>query len=207
MHWIYHLSIKWKLMLVILLTSTLVVLLACAALLVQELSVFRQSLAREVTVLADVLGRNSTAALSFGDEGAAKQNMEALRAEPHITAAALYSSKTGLFAEYLRAGALREIPEQPGAAGYRFEPDRLVVFQPIILNDKRVGTIFLQSDLQGMYDRLKSYAFIVGLVLLGAMAVAVGLSAGLQSLISKPILALAATARRAVRIQPSVGAE
>ena len=195
MHWMHNLSIKWKLMLVILLTSILVVFLACAALLVQELIVFRQSLAREATILADVLGRNSTAALSFGDEGAAQQIMEALRAEPHITAAALYSTKTGLFAEYLQVGTVREIPNQPGAVGHHFEPDRLVLFHPITLNGNRVGTIFLQSDLRGMHDRLKSYAFIVGLILLGAGAAAFGLSAGLQGVISKPILALAAAAR------------
>jgi methyl-accepting chemotaxis protein len=183
-------------MLIVLVTSALAVLLAGAALLVQEVVAFRRSLAREATVLADVLGQNCTAAVSFGDEAAAKQTLAALTAEPHIVAAALYDSRASLFAEYVRAEVRRDIPAQPGEDGHRFDGESLRLFRPMVLNGKRIGTMYLQADLQAIRDRIRSYGVIVGLVLLGALAVASALSAGLQHLISGPILALATTARR-----------
>ena len=81
------------------------------------------------------------------------------------------------------------------ADGYHFEPGRLVIFRPVFLNDKRIGTIYLQTDLEGMYGQLRLFAGIAVMVLMGSVLVALALSSRLQRPISQPILALAKTAR------------
>ena len=48
-------------------------------------------MSRDLETLADVLARNSTAALTFHDAGAARDVLQALRAEPGITAACIYT--------------------------------------------------------------------------------------------------------------------
>src|SRR6266508_3056975 len=145
MRWFRDLPLKRKLMLVIFLTSAAVLLLACAALMVDEVLTFRQDLVRDVTVLADVLAKNTTAALAFQNETDAQDTLAALRAEAHIVAACLYAKDGRRFAHYVREGNPPQFPAQPGADGHRFDRDRLALFRPVHLDQHRIGTIYLQA--------------------------------------------------------------
>jgi signal transduction histidine kinase/ActR/RegA family two-component response regulator/HAMP domain-containing protein len=196
MNWLRDLPIRRKLTLVILLTCSAVLLLACVVLAVYQVLNFRQGMVRDTTVLADVLAKNTQAALAFDDEGAAQQTLLALQAEPIVTAACLYDEKGDPFADYRREGAEIDFPARPSPDGSYFERDRLIIFRPVILNDKRIGTIYLQASLGGMYRELRLFAGIAGMVLLGSVLVALALSSRLQRPISQPILALAEIARR-----------
>ena len=187
--------ISRKLTLIILLASTAVLVLACGAFVVHERTASRKSLVQELTMLADVFGQNNTAALRFDDQSTAETNLVALQAEPHIIAAALYNKDGARFAAYLAPGAVADLPARPEADGYRFEPDRLVLFHPVLLDQKRIGTICLQSDLGAISARINAYLRIAGWVLLAALGVTVAISFWLQRLISRPILELAETAR------------
>ncbi len=190
-----HLPIRRKLTLVSLVISTTVLLLACAVLVVDEVLTFRKESVHTLTVLADVLAQNTTAALAFQDEGQAKKTLMALQAESHVVAACLYGKDGSPFVKYVRAGAQASFLVQPGPDGHRFERDRLMLFRPVMLNDKRIGTIYLHSDLDGLYGRLKLFSGLVGLVLVVAVLVAVVMSARLHRPIFDPIVALAQMAR------------
>ena len=196
MKWFYDMPIKRKLTLIIALISTLVLLLACALLAAYEIRTFRQGLMRDMTVLADVLSRNSTGALKFEDVEGAEKTLGALKAEPHVVAACLYGVTGSRFAGYVRAGAPPAFPLVPELAAARFEHGRLVLYRPVELDNKRIGTIYLETDLEGMYDRLKLYAGLVGLILVLSLAVTWALSSRLQEVISQPILSLSQTARQ-----------
>ena len=65
-----------------------------------------------------------------------------------------------------------------------------------MLGDRQIGTLYLESDLEEMHQRLMRFAGIVALVLLVASVVALALSLKLQSVIATPILHLARTAKR-----------
>mgnify|MGYP001602190784 FL=1 len=65
MKWLRDLPLKRKLTWVILLTCSMVLLLACSVLAGYRLFDFRQTMVRDTTVLADVLAKNTRAALSF----------------------------------------------------------------------------------------------------------------------------------------------
>jgi PAS domain S-box-containing protein len=77
-----------------------------------------------------------------------------------------------------------------------FGPRTLNVFHKIALDNEVIGTLFIQSDLQVIQERLKTYLGIVGLVMLSSTIVAFFLSLWLQKLISGPILHLAETANK-----------
>src|SRR6266404_1585513 len=72
MSWLQDMPIRWKVTLVILLTSTAALLLACGAFIHYEVVASRQGMVRDLEVLADVLGQNSTVALKFDDQSAAE---------------------------------------------------------------------------------------------------------------------------------------
>ena len=196
MNWLRDLPIRRKLTLVILLTCSVVLLLACGVLALYQVVDYRQGMVRDTTALADVLAKNTQAALTFQDENAARQTLLALQAEPTVNAACLYDERGSRFADYTREGAKVDFPARPSNDGSRFEQGRLVIFRPVFLNDKRIGTIYLQTGLEGMYGQLRLFAGIAAMVLIGSVLVALGLSSRFQKPISQPILALAETARR-----------
>src|ERR1700722_8899094 len=83
--------------------------LTTAFLMVDSIS-SRDSLNARLSTLADVVGKNSTAALAFSDQAAAMEVLEALRAEPSLITACLYSSSGTLFAQYQRYSGTQICP-------------------------------------------------------------------------------------------------
>ena len=188
--------IRRKLMMVILLTSGVVLLLTCAAFIAYELLSFRQTMVRNVTILGEVIAANSTAALAFANQDDATEVLAALKAERHIVAASLYDTNGELFAKYPAGLPADAFPAAPERDAYRFEHSHLVGVQPVVEgNNKRLGTLYLKSDLGAMYERLRLYSGIAALVLAVSFLVAYLLSRVLQQQISQPILALAETAK------------
>ncbi|HTA29616.1 MAG TPA: PAS domain S-box protein [Candidatus Cybelea sp.] len=195
MNWFQQLPIKRKLNLVVGLTCVAVLVPMCAALMAYQIYDFRRTLARDTTVLADVLARNSEADLAFQDQDGARKTLQAAEAEPAIAAACLYDAAGALFAQYARDGVKTNVPAQAPVIEQRFEPDWLMVSRAVTLNEKRIGTIYLQAGLQGLHHRLW-WSVKLGLpVLIACILGALALSSRLQRPISEPILALAETAR------------
>src|SRR6266567_886839 len=98
-------SIQRKQTWIIMLTCCVALLLACATFVTYELLTFRKEMTRNLTTLAEIIGNNSTAALDFNDEKAAEETLAALRAEPNIVAACLYTKNGEVFARYSRDGS------------------------------------------------------------------------------------------------------
>ena len=195
MDWLQQMPIRRRLTLIVLAVCGVVLVLSCVALFAFERFDFRRALARDAVVMADIIGGNSRAALAFDDEAAAREVLRALQSESHIVAAGLYSFSGTLFAEYVRPGAQVQFPKQPGADGRRFEDDRLVVSRAVIQNGRRIGTVYLQTDLDGIDHRLLLFGKIAVLVLLGSFLVALALSSWLQRPLTQPILELTETTR------------
>jgi PAS domain S-box-containing protein len=195
MNWFKNLPVKRKLTLVMVATCSAALLLSCTALAVYEYFDFRRTLVRDLTILADVLGQNSRAALAFDDSDAARELLQALRFDPHVQAARLYHQDGRLFAEYAREGEKREFPLQD-REGSSFEQGQLMIIRPIFLDEKQIGRIHLQVSLEGIYRQLALFAGLSVFILLGASLLVWVFSAPLQRSISQPILNLAKTAQR-----------
>lgn len=74
----------------------------------------RSQLESRLRTLADALGQNSTAALSFNDPAAANQVLQALDAEPSLVSGCLYDLSGRLFAKYERLGQSQGVRLRPG---------------------------------------------------------------------------------------------
>src|SRR2546425_5551204 len=187
--------IRRKLMMIILLTSGVVLLLTCTAFLAYEFLTFRQGAVRYMTTLGEIIADNSTAALAFENQDDAKEILTALKAERHIVVASLYDRNGRLFSEYPDNLPADAFPASPEKDGYRFEHSHLVAFQPVVQGSKRLGTLYLKSDMGAMHERLRLYGVIAVLAIVVSFLVAYTLSRALQQQISQPILALAETAK------------
>lgn len=188
-------SIRKKLMSVILVTCAMALFFMCAAYMVFEYYSYRDSLLNNVSTLGSVIASNSAGALAFDSPKDANEILGALRAEPHITAACLYNKEGKIFASYPPRLHQSDLPPAPLKKGYHFETGHLEGFQPILQEDKILGTLYLQSDLEAMYAQLRHYALIAGLLILGTLVIASLFSRVLQKSVSEPILALEETAK------------
>jgi signal transduction histidine kinase len=189
--------IRQKVVLIIMLTTAGALLLAGVALIVLDLRSFRREMESDLITLADILASNSIGAVTFGDGRTAGETLKALDARTPIIVAAIYQDAEGLLATYRsgRAGKVAEIPRNPGPDGVVWGDGFLDVFRPVVLNGGRIGTVYLRSDLSELVQRLRLQAITVAGVSLLAALVALIFSTGLQRVISRPILHLAATAR------------
>src|SRR5260370_36871922 len=105
-----NLTVKRKLMVVILLTSSVALLLMGSALVIYERIAFRHALAVNMNVLAQIIGSNSTAALAFDDPKNAREIVGALLAEHQIKAAAIDDRNCPIFASFPNAGTSQQYP-------------------------------------------------------------------------------------------------
>src|SRR5690606_26154146 len=98
-------SIRWRLVAIVFLVLAVSLPLAGAGMLLYERSAFERDLERRMTVLADVIGDNSVAALAFNDLQALADTLAALRNDPRIVAGGLYGTDGRLLAQYRRSDA------------------------------------------------------------------------------------------------------
>src|SRR5437899_811188 len=187
-----NLSIKGKLMLITMLTSSAALVLSSASFLIYDLISSRHLPTLDLMTQAQIIGYNSAAAMAFRDEAAATATLSALTAKEDMVAAVLYSPDGTIFARYFPndAGHPSTLPGRSQENGYRFEGGYLEVFRDVTLNGERVGTLFLQSDQRQWSVRARRYSAIVGIFVLISGLFALLVSSQLQRLISRPILHL-----------------
>ena len=192
-----NLSLKGKMTAIIMLTSCIALLLACAAFVGYELFTFRANLVAEMNTLAEFTGKTCSANINFSRPDDAESNLSNLSGESRIVAAAIYKDGR-IWARFPKTAPVSKFPDAPTAtASHTFESDALILFRPIQDPDSHefIGSIYLRSNLDQMYSRLRQYVGIVAVVMVVALAIAFFISARLQRVISQPLLDLSQTAR------------
>jgi signal transduction histidine kinase len=186
-------------MLVILTTTVSALLMTGLALALYDLHTFRQSLVEDLNAQAEILGLAAAPALDFQDRQSAQEYLQLMQAKPRIVAAAIYTSKGGLFARYnsKHSPSDDEFPVIPDADGHTFAWNELVLFKRIIVNDEILGTVYARAR-YAVDERLLDYAGIAALVAALSLTAALLMSRRLQRGITEPILAITSMARSVV---------
>ncbi len=189
-------SIRHKLTVLFMAISGFTALAVSCPMAIYEVAKFKQTVVQNLAVVGDVLAGNSTAALTFGDAEAGRDVLQALRAEPNVTAACIYSPDGKPFAKYAR-DAINSgfIPPPPEAQNSRFQNGHLIQFRRIVLAGDTVGTLYLNYDLERLNSRIRAYALSFVLTLLFTFSLAFMLASRFQKPISEPVLNLVATTK------------
>jgi diguanylate cyclase (GGDEF)-like protein len=194
---ISNLSMRSKLVLIIMSICTVSLLLASTVFVITDRVNARQSTARNLQTLARVIAANSSAAGLFDDKTAAEENLAFLEYQAHIQAAALYGENGERFATYIKPGVDVTFPEagiQP--ENIFFWTSHVELITPILEDNNQIGYAYIRSDIKQFEERLFWYVVIVILVMGISLLIAYLLSARLQRFITDPILSLSATARQ-----------
>src|SRR5580698_10155384 len=186
-------SISRKLTLMNVVVSAVALLLASGGFCAYDLYSFRVALVRNVSMQAQIIGDNTISALVFNDPQSAEKTLSALRANPNLIYAQIYTHDGQPFAGYWRdrVGETRAFPVIPAGQtqSYWFKDGHLGMARAIVFQGKPTGTVYIRSDLGAMNDRLRSYALIVLAVLfvslLVALVVGLAINSFMGSLYSK----------------------
>jgi PAS domain S-box-containing protein len=188
--------IREKITFVIMLISGVVLLLAFAALFCFQAYTLKRHSAHELAVVGEITAHNCAPAVMFQDEGAAGQILAGLKTMPQIVGARLELMDQQRLAFF---GAVRdelEIKATRLNSGFRIDGNRILLAQPVMLDGKREGTLYLLADLQAMTSQLlRLYGGIFALVLAASLFLAFLLSRQFLRFITNPILRLAGTSR------------
>ena len=208
------LSIKNKLMAVMLLTNILVLLAVGVALIVNETYSQRRAAQAQLVTLANVIGANTASALLFNDLKAAEQNLAVLRTKPDVLYTVIEDPQEKILVEYWGAGLTdqqrqqlhkwreeledeylkRELKDEQatlGEAGFFGAQDRMLAVKwPIQQDGQILGHIEIFSDLRDLSENLHRYYLIIIGLLIASLVLATLLAARFQTVISGPILQL-----------------
>jgi PAS domain S-box-containing protein len=194
-------SVQNKLTFVIVCTSVVGLSLACISFDLYERSSFRTAMTTQLSALADTLGTNAAAALTFYDRKSAEDILGALRAERHIVGARLFDGHGNAFADYRRGGRDLEfrLPDRLQSSGEQFAADQLTLYRTVYLGGEKAGAIAIVSDLEAYRAKLRQYTEIsIAVMLISALATYF-VSSRLLRLITEPIIHLAQVATRVTR--------
>jgi signal transduction histidine kinase/ActR/RegA family two-component response regulator len=191
-----RLSIRQKLAALLMLTSSIVLVVASIAYLTWDYFRFRADMRTDLATQAELVLDNTAAALTFNDPRAAREALEMLSINPHVRLACLYSGTGTLFTEVRFDEPSREEPCPAAVApGARFTSNRLEVIEQLTRGRSTGGRVLLLSDLDASVSRLETQGAAVFAILIGGLALSFLLSFSLQRVVARPIAALAGTAR------------
>jgi len=185
-------SIRGKLMWITMLTSTGAVILACVAFGVYELLNYRRQMSRDLSVLSEMISAEQAAGREISDPEVVREVKSWAGNQRPIVLACVYGKDGKLLIKYVRndVGRHHEAPELLGDDIDRIEGGHLILYQPILVQGKKAGTVFIRSDLRWLSERLTEDLRIVAIILLCSWLVALLLASRLQKWISGPILDL-----------------
>jgi signal transduction histidine kinase/DNA-binding response OmpR family regulator len=192
-------SISRRLTLMNMLVSGASLLMACAAFVAYDMVTFQQTMLRNLSTQAQIIGSNSVSALMFNDQQSAENTLSALRASPNISSAVIYTSDGRPFASYSRDGA-GQIPALPSISSGQTElhllrNKEMVLVRSIVFQGKPTGAVYIRSDVQELNQRVKRFAGIAAIVLSVSLIAALLVSSIFRRVVAKPIVHLADIAK------------
>lgn len=193
---ISKLSIKNKLLLILIVPSLLCLLFAGIFLIELEISEFQKNTRDDLTALATVIGNRSTAALMFQDVDLAKENLNVLNTLPAVQGACLYDVKGIEFARLMKESHTHiTCPTHVELHSTAFADVHLYMYQTIYMDSEVQGYLFIHADYSDAYWRKLQFIGLLFFVLLIVTLTTFGLSSPLLVMIASPVRKLVNTVK------------
>ncbi|MBK5964313.1 hybrid sensor histidine kinase/response regulator [Thiocystis minor] len=191
MPWLRELSIRYKLMLMILMVATIVLGLSSLIHVLTERQNLERTALSELQALADMLAYNVASALAFNDADSARQTLAALADRPDLVGAYVHDTQGRLFAAYPDGAANAEpLPLDLATNGVAITDGRMHVIRAMKVDHETIGHVHLLEGL-GRVRAALNRSLWVSLTIFGiAVITAMILAQALQRVVSRPIMSL-----------------
>jgi signal transduction histidine kinase len=158
----------------------------------------RRSIARELAVQAQMIALNSTSALLFDDDRAARDTLAALQADRNVLTAAIYTDRGRLFASYERQPSGVSAPpasiDTTARDAIRFSGSTAGADQTIVARGRTVGFVRIVYSVRELLRDVVRFLLLTAAVLVVAVVGALFAARRVQRDLSGPIAQLAAAA-------------
>ena len=191
--------LRRKIMLVIMITSTVSLLLASAAFITNDRITTRQAADEILNTLADIISANSREAVLSGDRRAAQEILAFLAGKRHIRAAAIYANDGSIIGEYSKDTGTEQLPDPVGIAeGIQYGDNQVELYSRIRSHHVPAGYVYLRSDTGIIAGHMQWYIKVAIIVLLISLLITFILDRQLQRIITGPVLHLSGIARQII---------
>ncbi|PCJ98090.1 MAG: hypothetical protein COA45_08025 [Zetaproteobacteria bacterium] len=221
---IIKIPIKKKLTLIMMGLSLLVLISSVTMTTFQAVNDKRNSLVDTLTITAQIVSASSTAPIMFDDQDAARESLETLHADQSIITACIYNASFDLFAEYTAMEGkyiscekkfnympehslkrnyhtTKELLEGFNKTVYEFQENHLEIINPITVEGRTIGILYLKSDLSKIKEFLIAQIISAAIITTLMVFLILFLTRRLQRLISDPILNLTKVAQEVSQTQ------
>lgn len=193
---IRNFSIRHKIEAIILITAAIVLILSISLFMAMEIKSSKEEVETRLTALANVLGANSSAAIIFRDQVAAKEVLSTLSSQSDILQATLLNNHNQIFAQYESSTHNNITNNQDTSSVNRLLFDNITVTMPIIVHGENIGKIRMIGDMSRAHAVLKNQFILGATIFIISMMVAILLSGRLQRVVSTPINKLLSTMKQ-----------
>ena len=188
-------SLKWKVLLGVTVTSVVAVVVSNLFALNMEINRLSSSIEKDSLTLAKIVGGSTTGALAFNDRVSARETLATLTASQRVTAAVIYDNNGVPFTWYQKGQTAGEklpagLPSTAQSKSLSHGEEQLEIYEPITATGASVGTIYLRVDLQEKKAAISSAVTASALTVLAVSVLSAAISFLIQAAIVKPINAV-----------------
>jgi len=174
-------------------TSVLVLSLCFAAFVYSHIKDYKERKADSMSSIAQVIGANSTSAIDFQDDDAAKKTLIDLqKISPEIINSAILDTESHVFASFTKPGVdtfdFSEAASKGNTTFYR--SGYLFVYSTIFNNNEKIGMVCMRVELSEL-NKIRSTQYSISLIILiVGCGLAFLIALIVQRYISNPLLSL-----------------
>ncbi len=191
-------SIRQKLVAVVLLATFAALMVSIGALIAYDLRSHHRALLGDMTTQAELLGRMTSAALTFDDQRLAQENLALLRIRPTVRAGAIYNASGALFASYSKPGGEPSVfPTRPQPGLTEVDGSDLILYRSVVENGETIGTVYLRAEYT-LLSRALDYLLLAVAVIALSLLIAYLLTRRLGAFLTEPISSITEIAREVV---------
>jgi len=193
-----NLKIRNKLILIILSITLIALTIGFSSILFYYKTTLQTSHLNQARITAEITGNGMVSILIFGEATEGQQSLDKfVRVIPTIQNVFVYNEKDTLFASFNHPShppvQAPPIPEKPLL---EFRSDYIHIFQPIIFQKKKWGSIYLHISTRQLDQDMRNLILVMLLIIAALLPLSFFLAAKLQGIISKPILNLGNVAKK-----------
>ncbi|MEA3317044.1 MAG: ATP-binding protein [Bacteroidota bacterium] len=195
---IKNISIKNKILAIILLVVILTISIGFFIVSINEIKSYKKDLLATTKMNTKLIGEYCVPALLFDDNDGAKNILSKLKNIPYVESGALYKKNGVLFSSYKKKDNIFISPfcKNSIKSEQKFSNKYLTITHRIIFKDQFHGILIIKVNTSFLDKKIKTQMLILLSILIGMVIFAFILASAFQKVISKPILELAQLTRR-----------
>lgn len=171
-------------------------LFTCSFLIANEWRTLKTNRAEAALGMAAMIAANAPTSLIYDDIEEAQQILGGAGSDPRLVRAAIYRADGTIYATFPTNTLAAKLPKLPEWPGVEFARDRLNAWARMYdPGGRQIGMAFVQSDLDPMLMRFRSYLGTVAVVVAVSILLVLFLARLLERWVTQPIQELSQTAQ------------